>query len=348
MNIHCNAGVLTTNLIADLPGFGEVWYAPEGIANILSLSKVKEKYRLTYDSNGSNGINTFVVHKEKGENRHFRESSTELFYWDTSDCTSHLLINTVKDKKSKYTNRAHQGAVTARKLQNTIGRPSTRTYLDIVSKNLFPNCPVTRADIVAAEDIFGPNLGSLKGKTVRKTTEHVQPKYQDIPWAIMDIHRDVTVAADIMFVNRIGFFMSISRNIKFGTAEMIQNRKTKSLLTSVKGVESIYAKRGFRLHTLLMDNEFEHLRGDLAMMKIHLNVVSIGEHVSEIERYNRTTKERTRSVYNTLSPLRQCHHASSLKWCITAYSGSTCFRTMTASLIPSVPGALSLASKLTT
>jgi hypothetical protein len=104
MKIHCNAGVSTTNLIADLPGFGEVWYAPQGIANILLLSKVKAKYRVTYDSTGSN---SFVVHKDTGEDRYFRESTTGLFYWDTEDSTSHIFVNTLETKKTKYTARAY-------------------------------------------------------------------------------------------------------------------------------------------------------------------------------------------------------------------------------------------------
>ena len=44
MFTHCTAGVAKTNLIGDLPGYCTVWYHPNGIANILSLSKVKEKY----------------------------------------------------------------------------------------------------------------------------------------------------------------------------------------------------------------------------------------------------------------------------------------------------------------
>ena len=50
MKIHCNAGTATTRLVRNLPGYGEVWFHPEGIANILSLSNVKEKYRVTIDS----------------------------------------------------------------------------------------------------------------------------------------------------------------------------------------------------------------------------------------------------------------------------------------------------------
>ena len=59
MFIHCTAGVAKTNLIGDLPGYGTVWYHPDGIANILSLSKVKEKYRVTFDSDKNN---QFIVH----------------------------------------------------------------------------------------------------------------------------------------------------------------------------------------------------------------------------------------------------------------------------------------------
>jgi hypothetical protein len=46
MDIHwCNAGVTRTDLIGNLPGYGIIWYHPNGIASILSLARrVKEKH----------------------------------------------------------------------------------------------------------------------------------------------------------------------------------------------------------------------------------------------------------------------------------------------------------------
>ena len=81
MFIHCTAGVAKTNLVGDLPRYGTVWYHPDGIANILSLSKVKEKYRVTFDS----GINNqFIVHRADGTQRVFQQSSRGLYFLDTS------------------------------------------------------------------------------------------------------------------------------------------------------------------------------------------------------------------------------------------------------------------------
>jgi hypothetical protein len=109
MNIRCNAGNSRTNLQGDLRGYGTVWYNPEGIANILSLSNVKKKNRVTYDSE-SNG--KFIVIKPDGSCREFKPSGSGLFSLDTNkgDGTGTMLINTVEDNKSKYTNRDYSNA----------------------------------------------------------------------------------------------------------------------------------------------------------------------------------------------------------------------------------------------
>lgn len=111
MIIHCNAGVSRTNLIGDLPGYlDEVWYNPTGIANILSLSKVKKRYRVTFDSECTG---RFVVHKDDGSTREFQESPTGLYYFVADDYAHHevTLLSADAGNKSRYSNRSIDDAV---------------------------------------------------------------------------------------------------------------------------------------------------------------------------------------------------------------------------------------------
>jgi hypothetical protein len=103
-----------------------------------------------------------------------------------------------------------------------------------------------------------------------------------------------------MYGNKIPFFMSISRHIKFGTAKMLKSESAVQLMASIKLVTQTYVTRGFRVTSMMVDGQFEPLRGELAGLGIAVNCVSRDEHVPEIERHIRTIKERTRCIYNQL------------------------------------------------
>ena len=167
MTIHCNAGVTTTSMVGDLSGYGTVWYHPSGIANILSLARVKEHgFHVTYDSTANN---EFKLIKPTGGTRIFKQSERGLFYFDTLDVTSNdksnlMFVNTVEANKSSYTNQDYSRAVLARTIQKIIGRPSTRTFMNIVSKNLLPNCPITTRDIQSSRTHIWKRRGLVKRK----------------------------------------------------------------------------------------------------------------------------------------------------------------------------------------
>jgi hypothetical protein len=138
----------------------------------------------------------------------------------------------------------------------------------------------------------------------------------------MSQYQNVTVAGDIMDVNTIPFFMSVSRHIKFGTAEMITSETSKTLLTAIKEVKHAYAQRGFALRTMLLNGQFEPLHVDLAGLGlgITMNGVARDEHVPEIERYIRTVKERARCIH-TCCGFRRYRRESPSRWCTSASSG---------------------------
>jgi len=75
LTLHCYAGKSIVTQKGDLKGYGTICYYPEGIANNLSLHKVKEKYKVMYESSTMAG---FVVHKSDGTNCIFKPSKKAI------------------------------------------------------------------------------------------------------------------------------------------------------------------------------------------------------------------------------------------------------------------------------
>ena len=111
-----------------------------------------------------------------------------------------------------------------------------------------------------ADDIFGPNLGSLKGKTVRCPNPHVKMQTIGVPPDIMQIHRSVTLAIDIMFINKIPFLVTTSWHLKFVTVEALNNRQIPTVMGNLRNVINLYTPRGFKVDCIIADPEFEPIR----------------------------------------------------------------------------------------
>ena len=174
-------------------------------------------------------------------------------------------MNTVDGIAKNFTKREVSRAQGARKLQNSLGFPSTRVFVNMIRGNVLKNCPITIEDVNNAEVLFGPNLGSLKGKTTRQASNVVTPfESTDLPLEIIDRCRDVTLCCDLMFVNKTIFLVTISRLIKFGTGEVLLNRHSTSILKGIEAVCKLYTGRGMRVRVTLMDGEFECLRTALS------------------------------------------------------------------------------------
>jgi len=79
LTIHTQAGKAVTKLKGTVPGYGMVWFCPDGIANILSLANVSKTMDVKFDSNNGN---QFEVTKKDGKKRVFRQSEHGLYYYD--------------------------------------------------------------------------------------------------------------------------------------------------------------------------------------------------------------------------------------------------------------------------
>ena len=155
--------------MGDLKGYSIVWFADQGIANILSLALMRRPgYHRIFDSAN---CNKYRVLKPGRTTKAFIHSKSGVYFHETDGNTNGhgvAFVNMVADScSSGYTNCEWSQAVLARQIQRIIESPSTRSFLQIVVKNLILNCTVTRKDIVAADNSFGTGVASLKGHSGR-------------------------------------------------------------------------------------------------------------------------------------------------------------------------------------
>jgi hypothetical protein len=125
------------------------------------------------------------------------------------------------------------------------------------------------------------------------TVDHIQ-----IPRVILERHRKVTLTVDCMFVNGVPFLVSMSRGLNLLTAEHTPSQTAKNLAKGIRRIMDLYARGGFQVGTVLMDNEFESLRSLVPIIVV--NTKAAKEQVTKIECRIRLIKEQGQGILNTL------------------------------------------------
>jgi hypothetical protein len=290
-----NGGTIVYNQQADLLNYGTVWYNPNSIANIISMSEAERRgHQISYSPGCFK-----LTSKQSALEMVFNMNQAGLYAYVVPS-VGLSLVQTIHENSQFFTPRQIESAKLARDLYEMIGRPSYTDFIAIVKNNLLPNINITVKDVEHAERIFGKELGSLQGKTVRSRPDAVITDYVEVPPDIMELHNDVTISADIMNVDRMQFLITTSRNIQFTTVDRLENKDSTTIINSIERVVNVYKKRGFIVQTFLADNEFENLRDSLLKLGVRLNTCAPGEHIPEVERKIRTVKERVRGVVTTL------------------------------------------------
>ena len=133
------------------------------------------------------------------------------------------------------------------------------------------SCQLNQYDVRGAEDIWGGNLGFLKGKHPKKNP-HIRRGILLLPTNILERYKILTLAGDIIFINGISFINRISRHVKFMTAEQIANTEASTLQKSISQVKQVYMHQGLKITNILMDVQFTCIRGKLAELHINLNI----------------------------------------------------------------------------
>ena len=151
--------------------FGEVYYSAKCAANILSYSQIKDRAYACYQNPDDDffrvqmtqGGPTYLFKRKLGI---YVMSKLEKLRFESAN------IVTVQGKKERYT--LDEIAI-ADKARDFID-PSTASAISMINNGRIINCDVTSADILRAEDIYGPPLAQ---QTIQHRQRHYQSQYLD-------------------------------------------------------------------------------------------------------------------------------------------------------------------------
>jgi hypothetical protein len=222
--------------------------------------------------------------EEKNNEEHTREGTA--------------LVQMVRGNYVGFTKGEVLQAQVARQAQAMLGNPSEKHFQEMVWGNLILNCPIACQDISKARQIFGPDLASACGKTVRRAPARVVGDYVAVPRQLVKANAAVALAVDVFFVDGTAFLMTVLRRIKFVMAEHVPVRMATSLSKHLCQVLLLYGHAGFRVRNILMDGEFEKIKE--LMPPVECNTMAVREHVSKAERCICTIKEHVRGLVTML------------------------------------------------
>jgi hypothetical protein len=143
---------------ATVPGWGEAWFNPSAITNIFSYAKMAKRHRTT------------IVYLPDKQVKFTKTDQGLHVFKPKIKKTSHKgrqFITTIDKNKTFFTTRQVKKAKQARELLHALGNPPIQDFKAIICMNSIANNPITMEDIEIAEEIFGPDIGSQKGKTTK-------------------------------------------------------------------------------------------------------------------------------------------------------------------------------------
>jgi hypothetical protein len=297
-----NGQTLETNICGTLNPFGIIaFYCPEAEVNLIPLSPLEETFQVIYTQRVNFEIIVPDYQKVLFQRTAVDEEGNSFYVFDATPIVEkrkEVNVATVEENTMSYSKREVDDAKKAREFIRKMGYPSTRQAIDLVQSGAVLNCPITAHDILRAEKIFGPDIASLKGKTV--LTKNVPIKKEYISKPVSEIQ---SLHADLLFVDNNPYLITVSTPLNLILVSDLGGNKTKEVLSDyiVRHVNE-YKSEGFSVDMILCDREGgiiaskELLKGN----GVVLNLSSAGQHVPVIERNIRTVKERIRAILSTM------------------------------------------------
>ena len=275
------------------------YYYPNGVANLLSLAMLTETKRVVMDSAIDNAIYVF---NNDGSYIRFAKTSVGMYCIDIgTDSNDHVVMahQTVKGESAQFSAIDCRRAAKVRELQQVLACPSDIDLANAVEHNIIGYNRFTRRDIRIAKKIYGPDVPSLKGKTVKRPSKMPENDTSELPSFILKEYTDVHISIDLMHVNGVKFLIAHSKHIGLLQTYCVRKNNREAILACIlKIVQSYKSRSVFKVVTIEADGAFKSIKHELEgdPYNITLSTCDADRHVETIERQIRFLKERIRAV----------------------------------------------------
>ena len=267
--------------------------------NDVSYDKVNDEFILK--PAGSRGVYSFCRKNVSGREERFYCCHMKTMVQDEPttypELNDHAMIETVENNLTRYTKREIAGADRARLLLAKMGFPSARNAIDIATRGT--KFDVTARDFAVAEDIYGKDIATMKGKTKKRVSICA-----DITVSAAVVQVEEVLSIDVMFVDGVPSLIGLATPLDLTMAVTLSAfdsaqgpRSTAVVKKGIDGFIATLTSRNFVTRMILSDSEgaVGKIKKDLNMLGIEVDISGAGGHVARIERKIQTVKERLRA-----------------------------------------------------
>jgi hypothetical protein len=287
-------GGLQPGLQGTLGSFGLAYACVPGEsqfpANILGLNSAEEAGCVAEYITGQ----PFRLTDRTGRRHDFEKSPTTGLFTKTfiSGTDAISLTNTVSENQAALTPSQLRRADEAVRFMAKLGYPNFSAAAALLNKGVFVNCDVTTEAIWDAWRTYGKPIAFEKG--VRHAVHAPKPGVPEPTDAV--VLREQRLYADLIFVEKQIFLLTISKPMDYMTATPLANKSAVAFGQALLNVISEYKSRRFRVPSVSID-------GESAAAAIAPQIEAIGtcvdrrkDHVEIIERAAQTVKTTVRKI----------------------------------------------------
>ena len=272
--------------------FGRALFV-KGSPNLVPLCLLEKTHTVFYKQ----GVSFSARLKAGGHTLVFLKDKSGLYTLDLKNADAYgLRVDTTEARASKYTPRELKAAERARDAVRMLGFPSDGGLAHDIACSGLRNNPITVRDLQIAADVHGVSEYKLKGSAVTPSAVSESmtcvPRVTDVP---------LRVYSDVLELESQKAVLSITKPMGLGIITPVASLSAESMKQVLVGHVRILKGREFKLAAIFVDpaKSFFALKNE-GIEGVQVVPCGPAQHVSVVERYIRTVKERARAVIASL------------------------------------------------